>query len=227
MMIESKFAIGAKIAAALVAVQAELRVVKKNKMLRVEKEGRVVRATPYADLGAVWEGVHEVLTKHKVAVVQAGSFHDGVFFLRTILLHESGESVEGEYVVRPARDGDAQALGSAVTYARRYSMCAMLGIVTEDDDGAKASTRGKVADTGKVKEGLQEKLSAAERMALTKVAKKAGKTEQIVKTYLKEAYGVESTADLKKQDYQEVMAWCAEPKPNAAPPQQPELGDAA
>ncbi|KKK84204.1 hypothetical protein LCGC14_2785690, partial [marine sediment metagenome] len=61
------------------------------------------------------------------------------FVLQTLLLHTSGESFESIYPLNPRDPKDPQQMGSVITYARRYTACGMLGIATEDDDGAKAS----------------------------------------------------------------------------------------
>lgn len=67
--------------------------------------------------------------------------------LRTILIDiESGESLEGTFTLMPAKN-DPQGQGSAITYARRYALSAILGLSTEeDDDGNKASTPEKPSD---------------------------------------------------------------------------------
>ena len=193
-----------KLAVALIAIQSEIGVAVKN------KENPHLKSK-YADLGAVWDAIAPAMTKHKVAAVQAPVYHDGGQFLRTILLHESGQSIEGEYLVRPTKD-DPQAWGSCLMYARRYSLAAMIGVVSgEDDDGHRASGRNKGANIDKVKG--QDLISAAERIAMKKVWTKAGKSDNMVMSYLKEAYEAEGTAQVKKSDYQDVMAWCAEPKP--------------
>ncbi len=196
-----------KLASALIKVQSEIGVAVKN------KENPHLRSK-YADLAAVWDAIAPALTKYGVAVVQAPIWRDGGQFLRTILIHESGQSIEGEYLVRPTKD-DPQAWGSCLMYARRYSLAAMIGVVSgEDDDAHRASGgRNKGANIDKVKG--PELISAAERIAMKKVWTKAGKTDAMVASYLLEAYEANGTAQVKKSDYQDIMAWCAEPKPSA------------
>lgn len=91
----------------------------------------------YADLSAVWEACKDVLKSHKLAVIQTFSSEnkDGTVLVKTRLVHDSGEWMEGELPM-PYKDNNPQAVGSAITYARRYSLSAMLGIVTEEDDDA-------------------------------------------------------------------------------------------
>lgn len=92
----------------------------------------------YASLSAIWNTVRPVLSRHGIAVVQlpivAGSGRVG---LRTIITHESGESIES-LADMPAGD-TPQACGSAYTYLRRYSIAAALGIVAEEDDDAQTA----------------------------------------------------------------------------------------
>lgn len=94
----------------------------------------------YADLSAVWEACHEALNKNGLAITQVTKTIDKQLFLETLLIHESGEYVSSEYPVRPQKD-TPQAYGSALTYARRYSLAAICGVcpADEDDDGNAAS----------------------------------------------------------------------------------------
>jgi len=95
----------------------------------------------YADLGAVWEAVKPALQANGFALIQSPNFGDGEMWLETILLHVSGERLTGRYPLRPMKQ-DPQGYGSALTYARRYSISAMLGVVAdEDDDGNAASAK--------------------------------------------------------------------------------------
>jgi hypothetical protein len=64
----------------------------------------------------------------------------GVDGLTTTLRHISGESISGVYPVNPVKN-DPQSIGSALTYSRRYSLMAMLGIVADDDDDGNAATQ--------------------------------------------------------------------------------------
>ncbi len=97
----------------------------------------------YADLGAVWEAVKKPLTDHGFSVIQSPDFDGDNMFLRTIVLHVGGEKLEGRYPIRPSKN-DPQGVASAITYARRYSISAMLGVIADDDDdGNAASTPAK------------------------------------------------------------------------------------
>lgn len=97
----------------------------------------------YADLSEVWETWREVGPKHGFSLMQSTKTLDnGTPALVTILLHESGDMVTGEYPLIPSKQ-DPQGYGSAMTYARRYCLAAMVGIVQDDDDANAASEKPK------------------------------------------------------------------------------------
>ena len=93
----------------------------------------------YADLGAVWEAVKQPLQDSGFSVIQSPDFDDKDMWLKTTILHISGEKIEGRYPVRPSKQ-DPQGYGSALTYARRYSISAMLGVIADDDDDGNAAS---------------------------------------------------------------------------------------
>ena len=98
----------------------------------------------YADLTSVWEACRKPLTDNGLSIVQtlgiAGVSESQV--LETILLHNSGEWISGILKLNPVKD-DPQGYGSAITYARRYSLAAIIGVCPEDDDGEGAMKRQK------------------------------------------------------------------------------------
>jgi len=93
----------------------------------------------YADLTSVWEACRDALTKNGLSVAQVTEFDGELTWIRTILLHSSGEMLEGRYPLRPVQN-TPQGMGSAMSYARRYALAAMVGVVADDDDGQAAST---------------------------------------------------------------------------------------
>lgn len=119
------------LADALAAAQAELTDPKKDK---TAKAGAYSYA--YTDIAGVLEVVRPVLSRHGIAIVQGVESNDrGDLVLRTTLLH--GEEVMTSALAWPMPQ-DIQKLGSAITYLRRYSLCAMVGVAADDDDGASA-----------------------------------------------------------------------------------------
>lgn len=89
----------------------------------------------YADMAAVRDAVMPALRKHKLAIVQGTEIDGDRLTLRTRLLHESGQWIESAYPL-PMNTDKPQALGSALTYARRYSLAAICGITADEDDDA-------------------------------------------------------------------------------------------
>lgn len=100
----------------------------------------------YADLPAVTEACRDALADNGISYSQVPGFECSEIWLETILMHTSGQWIYGRYPVRPIKN-DPQGTGSALTYARRYSLMAMVGIVAadEDDDGNAASGKGSPA----------------------------------------------------------------------------------
>ena len=93
----------------------------------------------YADLAACLEAVDEPLLRHGIALYQE-TFEDATgVTVETVLLHESGEALRCGKLHVPAAKQDPQGYGSALSYARRYSLMAACGIAAEDDDGNAAS----------------------------------------------------------------------------------------
>lgn len=101
----------------------------------------------YADLAACVEAVIDALNNNGIALLQQTSeCADGVI-VETMFLHESGESISCGKLHVPASKQDPQGYGSALTYARRYSLMAACGIAPEDDDGNAASRRPTASPT--------------------------------------------------------------------------------
>lgn len=93
----------------------------------------------YADLSAVWDACESALEVNKLSVLQGlGEVIDGKMQIETMLLHESGQWIKSLASI-PLPKADPQGYGSASTYARRYTLAALMGIVQEDDDGNAAS----------------------------------------------------------------------------------------
>lgn len=96
----------------------------------------------YADLTCVWDACRVALTKNGLSIVQRTDFAEGEMWLETMLLHASGESIVGRYPLRPQQQ-TPQGMGSAMTYARRYALAAMVGVVADEDDDGKEASQGK------------------------------------------------------------------------------------
>lgn len=122
-----------KLAEALSKAQAEMSGAKKDASNPFFK-------SKYADLEAVWEACRKPLTDNGLAVVQTLQQSDKCVVIKTTLMHSSGEWIDSELSLMPAK-ADAQGIGSAISYGRRYSLAAMVGIYQTDDDGEVAVGR--------------------------------------------------------------------------------------
>jgi hypothetical protein len=92
----------------------------------------------YADLNSIREAVIPILNANGVSVLQPIIHIDGKNFVKTILLHESGENLESLTEIIYNKINDAQAQGSGISYARRYSLQSFVCVGADDDDGQKA-----------------------------------------------------------------------------------------
>jgi hypothetical protein len=122
-----------KIAGALVAVQAAMKPAIKD---ATNPHFR----SKYADLGAIWEACREPLTKNGIFTGQDVTGDCATVAVTTRLIHTSGQWVEFGPLVIPLTKGDAQAVGSGVSYGKRYALAAALGIIAEDDDDGNTAT---------------------------------------------------------------------------------------
>src|SRR5262245_29299553 len=141
-----------ELAGALAAAQGEFPTIEKNRTAQLREalqgSGNGLREYKYADLADVLKGVLPVLSKHKLAVLQPTFVETGHILVRTRLVHASGQWIECEYPVC-AVHVDHQRMGSALTYAKRYALCALLGVAAdEDNDGATAGKPSAQAAVG-------------------------------------------------------------------------------
>lgn len=93
----------------------------------------------YVGLDGCVEAVIDALNSNGIYLMQRSHDCENGVKIETILLHESGEEYSGGVLHVPASKNDPQGYGSALTYARRYSLMATCGIAPEDDDGNAAS----------------------------------------------------------------------------------------
>ena len=120
------------LAEALAAFQAEVPTIRKDNEARVaSQKGSYTYA--YADLSDVTEKVMPLLGKHGLSFTAAPTQTKHGFVLKYALRHTSGNDLRGTYPLPPANTSP-QALGSAITYARRYALCAVTGVAPGGDD---------------------------------------------------------------------------------------------
>lgn len=150
---------------ALVKAQAQIKPVSKNKENVGFMRGGV--ASRYADLAAIVDGAREALKANGLAFMQDVTTSAEGVGVSTTLLHESGEERTSKVCWMPVVNKTPQGFGSAITYARRYSFSAALGIVTDDDDdgNSASSTASRSMPKPSGTEGLRDKLPPASRPA--------------------------------------------------------------
>lgn len=99
----------------------------------------------YADLSAIREAVTKPLADNAISYVQmTGTDENGQFVLFTRLMHSSGQWMESRYPL-PINVDKMQAMGSAISYARRYSLAAICGIAADEDDDAETAPNNQPA----------------------------------------------------------------------------------
>jgi len=132
----------------------------------------------YADLLACTEAVTDALNNNGIFLMQPTHSCDDGVIVETLFIHESGEQMSSGRLYIKAAKLDPQGLGSALTYARRYSLMAACGIAQEDDDGQAASkpepakqtlTNARFATAvEKIKDGSYTTVALRETFELTK-----------------------------------------------------------
>lgn len=93
----------------------------------------------YADLAQVLSLIRPLLQKNGLSFTQPVSNADGIVVIETLVMHESGQWMSSELRMPPtagSKMSAAQAIGSAITYGRRYALTAIFGIAQQDDDAA-------------------------------------------------------------------------------------------
>lgn len=121
-----------KLAPAFVKAQAMIEGAKKDSLNPHFK-------SKYADLASVVDALKAPLSENGLGYIQRVYPNDRAACVETVIIHSSGETFPCGPVEVPVSKGDAQGYGSAMTYARRYSLSAAFGVAPEDDDGNAAA----------------------------------------------------------------------------------------
>jgi len=125
-----------KLAGALLSAQSEMGNASKDSKNPFFK-------SKYADLNAVREASHPALNKYGITVLQPMVQKGDKSYVRTMLLHASGQYLASDTEVVCAKQNDPQSYGSAVSYARRYGLQALVSLGAEDDDAEAGMGRSK------------------------------------------------------------------------------------
>ncbi len=124
------------LAKALCAAQGEITFALKDSTADMGMKGGKRK---YADLQSVLDAIKPALAKNELAYTQQTMPNDNGISLRTTLMHSSGEWVSGIISLPIDRMGGIQGMGSALTYARRYALSALVGVAPDEDDDGQAA----------------------------------------------------------------------------------------
>lgn len=161
-----------ELAAALSKAQGEMQAAIKDKVNPFFK-------SYYADLGSIWDAARPVLSKYGLCIMQTTELaaDRNQVIMVTTLAHTSGQWMKSYLPLNPSKN-DNQGMGAAITYLRRYSLSAIVGVVCdEDDDGETAAGRGKTQNT-------QQPPAQNSQPPVAAPIERVGKTEIIALTTL-------------------------------------------
>ena len=194
------------LAAALAKAQAELKPAAKDSVNPHFKNS-------YADLTACIEASSAILSRNGLSFTQLAESDPAgaVAIVTTMLMHESGEWIASTINLKPSKP-DAQGMGSAITYAKRYGLCAIIGLGTADDDGNEAAKPEKPAQPQRP---VAPKAPAnPERAELRRVLAQWADVKPedmgaVVAELVRRNYGIKVPAkDLGEEDCRKLSAFC-------------------
>lgn len=128
-----------EISKALAKSQTELKNPNKNKTVNVRTQQGGTYSYKYADLADILDQVKPILAKNGLTIVQGNTDKEGRVNIETLLLHESGEWIKTDLLMPQAHEtrmNPAQALGSLLTYGRRYAITSLLNLASDEDNDA-------------------------------------------------------------------------------------------
>lgn len=157
----------------------------------------------YISLDGILETVRPILAKNGLAVIQEATGDGEYIFVKTKLIHESGEMIETEVLKMKPQKNDPQSMGSCITYSKRYQLAALLGICECIDDDANIATYGNSSPEQSKSTG---KLSAKQVGRLLAIGLKAGIKEPEIKKVIKAEFGKDKIEDLSIEDYNSVCS---------------------
>lgn len=195
-----------ELAAALSKAQGEMQAAIKDKVNPFYKSS-------YADLGSVWDAARPVLSKNGLCVMQTTELSaSGHILMITTLAHVSGQWVKSCLPLNPTKQ-DSQGIGAAITYLRRYSLSALVGVVCDDDDdGETAVGRGKTKHNQPPPQPTNppspptEKISGCEIVSITSLLNQLDEdSKNGFFGWVKKSFNVDNLSELPKAYYDRCM----------------------
>ena len=157
----------------------------------------------YISLDGILETARPILAKNGLAVIQEATGDGDYIFVKTKLIHESGEMIETEVLKMKPQKNDPQSMGSCITYSKRYQLAALLGICECIDDDANTATYGNNNPEQSKSNG---KLSAKQVGRLLAIGLKAGIKEPEIKKVIKAEFGKDKIEDLSIEAYNSICS---------------------
>jgi hypothetical protein len=158
-----------KLTAALAKVQARLPKLERDRTVEVQQKNGGSYSYSYVTLANLTDAILPLLAEHGLAfVAMPGVGSDGKMALRYHLLHESGESLTGEFPI--SGEGGIQMVGGRITYSKRYCLAAVVGVAADEDDESRL-------DSDHAPRTAQRAAAPAKRQTAA-AAKPAGRTTQ-------------------------------------------------
>ena len=161
----------------------------------------------FASLASVQDSYKVPCSKNGLSVVQSVETRDGKYFVETMITHSSGQWISSDLELILSRE-DMQGLGSACTYAKRYAVCAMLGISAqdEDDDGNAASLatnkNNQVID--QLNQSRKGKPTEAQLKRLFAISKAQNWNPKLLTEYMFKNFQKNSSHELNLEEYQNL-----------------------
>ncbi len=181
-----------ELAAALCLAQAEIEGAVKDSKNPFYK-------SQYADLTSVIDAVKVPLATYGLSISQMTDFDDQIEFVETQIMHKSGQWIRGRLPIK-SKDATPQAMGSGISYARRYALQAALNVPAVDDDEEGAQNRST------------QKLVQSPNLIISKLAEKYTKPENAIIT-AQEVFGPETVVTSKEQKESNVLPVLKEIRP--------------
>lgn len=130
---------------ALAVAQGKIGSVEKNQTVSIRLKSGGEFSYQYTTLDKILEAIRKPFSENGLAIVQCPAFSDGQLQLTTRICHASGQWIECEMVTVPG-DGDIKTVGGLITYLKRYSLAALVGIASDEDTDAKSEATIKTRD---------------------------------------------------------------------------------
>lgn len=207
----------ATLAAALAELQTQLPAISKDLTANVGSY-----RYSYADLAMISREVLPILGKLGLSFTSCPTLRDGRFVLAYQLLHSSGAGIAGLYPL--PEKGSPQEIGGAITYARRYCLCAVTGVAPEDDDNDAALAEKAARRDAKKRAMPKDGINAQQTLKMNKLFRELGLTDRDAKLgYAREVVGRElaSATELASAEADRVIerleSWAAQEQPPGDP----------